>query len=104
MNNTAVILVSMERQYAWKKREGKKLFFVHQQDLCNVQVILTYLLPINVIFISLHGIAIVVLSDCKTLYEAGYTTSGIHLINPDGGTPFEVSCFTFLFIFYYMSL
>ena len=53
---------------------------------------------------SLYGIAIVALIDCKTWYEAGYTTSGVYLINPDGGTPFEVSCSRFIFIFYYMSL
>ena len=28
--------------------------------------------------------------NCKSWYEAGYTISGIYLINPDGGTPFEV--------------
>ena len=48
---------------------------------------------------SLYGIAIVALLDCKTLYEAGNTTSGVYFINPDGGTPFEVSCSTSIFIF-----
>ena len=51
-----------------------------------------------------HSLNVIVLSDCKSWYEAGYTISGIYLINPDGGTPFEVSCSTIIFIFHYMSL
>ena len=58
----------------------------------------------SVICISLYGIAIVALLDCKSWYEAGNTTSGVYLINPDRGIPFEVSCSTSIFIFYYMSL
>ena len=46
----------------------------------------------------------IVLLDCKTWYEAGYTTSGVYLINPDGGTSFEVSSSTLIFIFYYIFL
>jgi len=30
-------------------------------------------------------------SDCKSLFEDGNTTSGVYNVNPDGGTPFEVS-------------
>ena len=30
-------------------------------------------------------------SDCKSFYEYGFTTSGVYTVNPDGGTPFEVS-------------
>ena len=30
-------------------------------------------------------------SDCKSLFEDGITTSGVYIVNPDGGTPFEVS-------------
>ena len=29
--------------------------------------------------------------DCKSLFEDDITTSGVHTVNPDGGTPFEVS-------------
>ena len=32
-----------------------------------------------------------VLTDCKDWYSNGSTTSGLYNINPDGGTPFEVS-------------
>ena len=44
-------------------------------------------------------IAIVVLLNCKTSYEAGNTISGVYLINPDGRIPFEVSCTTLIFYF-----
>ena len=30
-------------------------------------------------------------SDCNSLFETGNTTSGVYTVNPDGGTPFEVS-------------
>ena len=46
----------------------------------------------------LKGTAIIVkvfnsciIDDCKSLLEDGYTTSGVYIVNPDGGTPFEVS-------------
>ena len=29
--------------------------------------------------------------DCKKWYANGYTRSGVYTINPDEGTPFEVS-------------
>ena len=29
--------------------------------------------------------------DCKSLFETGNTTSGVYTVNPDRGTPFEVS-------------
>ena len=29
--------------------------------------------------------------DCKSLFETGYDISGVYTVNPDGGTPFEVS-------------
>ena len=29
--------------------------------------------------------------DCKDWYNNGNTTSGVYTVNPDGGTPFEVS-------------
>ena len=32
-----------------------------------------------------------IIDDCKSLLEDGYTTSGVYIVNPDGGTPFEVS-------------
>uniref|UniRef100_A0A1X7UN41 Fibrinogen C-terminal domain-containing protein n=1 Tax=Amphimedon queenslandica TaxID=400682 RepID=A0A1X7UN41_AMPQE len=32
------------------------------------------------------------ISDCKSLFEDGNTTSGVYTVNPDGGTPFEVYC------------
>ena len=41
-------------------------------------------------------IAIVVLLNYKTWYKASYATSGVYLINPDGGTSFEVSCSIFI--------
>ena len=44
------------------------------------------------------------LPDCKSWYEAGNTTSGVYLINPDGRTPFEVSCNILILIFHYMFL
>ena len=50
----------------------------------------------------LYVIALALL-DCKSWYEAGYTTSGVHLINPDGGTPFEVNCSILILIFPYVS-
>ena len=31
------------------------------------------------------------ISDCKSLFDDGITTSGVYTVNPDGGTPFEVS-------------
>ena len=47
---------------------------------------------------------LIVLLDCKSWYEAGYNISGVYLINPDGETPFEVSCSIRILIFHYMSL
>ena len=32
-----------------------------------------------------------VISDCESLFEDGNTASGVYTVNPDGGTPFEVS-------------
>ena len=32
-----------------------------------------------------------VISDCKSLFDDGNITSGVYTVNPDGGTPFEVS-------------
>ena len=29
--------------------------------------------------------------DCKSLFEDGNNASGVYTVNPDGGTPFEVS-------------
>ena len=42
--------------------------------------------------------------DCKSWYEAGNTTSGVYLINPNVDSPFEVSCSILILIFHYMSL
>ncbi|XP_019854696.1 PREDICTED: fibrinogen C domain-containing protein 1-like [Amphimedon queenslandica] len=32
------------------------------------------------------------LPNCKDWYNNGNTTSGVYIVNPDGGTPFEVYC------------
>ena len=37
------------------------------------------------------GTAIIYVRDCKSLFEDGNTASGVYTVNPDGGTPFEVS-------------
>ena len=29
-------------------------------------------------------------TDCADWYASGYTISGVYIINPDGGDPFEV--------------
>ena len=34
---------------------------------------------------------IVDISDCKSLFEDGNNASDVYTVNPDGGTPFEVS-------------
>ena len=31
------------------------------------------------------------ISDCKSLFDDGITTSGVYTVNPDRGTPFTVS-------------
>ena len=41
---------------------------------------------------------VTVLPDCEAWYEAGYTTSGVYFINPDGGTSFEVVSIIHLFL------
>ena len=35
-------------------------------------------------------------TDCESLFEDGYTVSGVYTVNPDGGTPFEVKLKLFI--------
>ena len=43
------------------------------------------------IIVEVFNSCIVDISDCKSLFDDGFTTSGVYTVNPDGGTPFEVS-------------
>ena len=43
------------------------------------------------IIVETFNPCIIDISDCKSLLEDGNTTSGAYTVNPDGGTPFEVS-------------
>ena len=43
------------------------------------------------IIVEVFNPYIIIGSDCKSFYEYGFTTSGVYTVNPDGGTPFEVS-------------
>ena len=41
--------------------------------------------------IEVFNAYIIDIRDCKSLFENGNTTSGVHTVNPDGGTPFKLS-------------
>ena len=43
------------------------------------------------IVVEVFNYCMIDISDCKSLFEYGNTTSGVYTVNPDGGTPFEVS-------------
>ena len=43
------------------------------------------------IIVEVFNSCIIDVRDCKSLFEDGNTTSGVYTVNPDGGTPFEVS-------------
>ena len=43
------------------------------------------------IIVEVLNTCIIDISDCQSFFEDGFDISGVYTVNPDGGTPFEVS-------------